>query len=85
MQAAQQQSVPVSIPEAKDVFTVKLPKPAAPVVEALAQKGVIAGVPASRLLPQDKGCENLLILAATETNTDDDFEALTKALKEVLS
>src|ERR1700754_3419030 len=32
-------------------FTVKLSKPAAPVVEALAQKGIIAGVPASRLLP----------------------------------
>ena len=26
VQAAQQQSVPLSIPEAKDVFTVKLPK-----------------------------------------------------------
>jgi len=65
-------------------FTVKLPKPAAPIVEALAQKGVIAGVPASRLLPHDKASENLLILAATETNTDEDFEALTKALKEVL-
>ena len=66
-------------------FTIKLPKPAAPVVEALAAKGVIAGVPASRLLPRDKGCENLLILAATETNTDDDFAALTKALQETLS
>ena len=65
-------------------FTVKLPKPAAPVVEALAAKGVIAGVPASRLLPHNKACENLLILAATETNTDDDFAALTAALKEVL-
>jgi len=65
-------------------FTVKLPKPAAPLVEALAQKGVIAGVPASRLLPHDKSVENLLILAATETNTDDDFAALAAALKEVL-
>ena len=65
-------------------FTVKLSKPAAGVVEALAQKGVIAGVPASRLLPREKGCENLLILAATETNTDDDFDALATALKEVL-
>ena len=35
-------------------FTVKLPKPAAPVVDALAAKGVIAGVPASRLLPHDR-------------------------------
>ena len=63
-------------------FTIKLPKPAAPVVEALAHLGVIAGVPASRLLP--RGFDNLLILAATETNTDDDFAALTKALQEVL-
>ena len=66
-------------------FTLKLPKAAAAVVEALAAKGVIAGVPASRLLPRDKGCENLLILAATETNTDDDFKALTDALQEVLA
>ncbi len=57
-------------------FTIKLPKAAAPVVEALAQKGVIAGVPAARLLPHEKGCENLLILAVTETNTDEDFDAL---------
>ena len=63
-------------------FTIKLPKPAAPVVEALAHLGVIAGVPASRLLP--RGFDNLLILAATETNTDDDFAALTKVLQEVL-
>jgi glycine dehydrogenase subunit 1 len=65
-------------------FTVKLPKPAAPIVETLAAKGVIAGVPVSRLLPKDKNVENLLILAATETNTDDDFQALANALKEVL-
>ena len=56
-------------------FTLKLPKPAAPVVDALAAKGVIAGVPASRLLPHDKRRDNLLIVAATETNTDDDFDA----------
>jgi glycine dehydrogenase subunit 1 len=65
-------------------FTLRLPKPAAPVVEQLAAKGVIAGVPASRLLPHDTGCENLLILAVTETNIEEDFAALTSALKEVL-
>ena len=53
-----------------------------PAITPLAAKGVIAGVPASRLLP--RGCENLLIVAATETNTDDDFAALTKALQEIL-
>ena len=33
-------------------FTVRLPKPAAPVVEALAERGVLAGVPVSRLEPE---------------------------------
>src|SRR5476651_43381 len=66
-------------------FTVKLPKPAAPVVEALAAKGVIAGVPASRLLRREKACENLLIVSATETNSEDDFAALTAALKGALA
>src|ERR1700760_1589883 len=48
-------------------FTVRLPKPAAAVVDALAAKGVIAGVPVSRLLPHDDSVKNLLIVAATET------------------
>ena len=35
-------------------FTVRLPKPAAPVVEALAAKGIMAGVPVSRLVPDGR-------------------------------
>ena len=65
-------------------FTLKLPKPAAGVVDALAKKGVLAGVPASRLMPQEKDAANLLIVAATETATDEDFVAFERALKEVL-
>ena len=53
-------------------------------MEALAAKGVIAGVPASRLLPHDKGAENLLIIAATECVTDADMDALVAGLKEIL-
>ncbi|MGO4387234.1 aminomethyl-transferring glycine dehydrogenase subunit GcvPA [Microvirga sp. 2YAF29] len=64
-------------------FTVKLSKPAAEVVEALAKKGVLAGVPASRLLP-GAGLDNLLLVASTEVNTDDDRAAFVAALKEVL-
>src|SRR5918997_6669307 len=64
-------------------FTVKLAKPAAEVVEALAKKGVLAGVPVSRLLP-GAGLDNLLLVASTEVNTDDDRAALCAALKEVL-
>jgi glycine dehydrogenase subunit 1 len=65
-------------------FTIRLPRPAAPIVEALAAKNVIAGVPVSRLLPREKSADNLLILAATEINSDEDFVALVDALKEVL-
>jgi glycine dehydrogenase subunit 1 len=64
-------------------FTVKLAKPAAEVVEALAKKGVLAGVPASRLLP-GADLDNLLLVASTEVNTDDDRAAFVAALKEVL-
>ena len=65
-------------------FTLKLPKPAADIVDALAQKGIIAGVPASRLMPNDPAVRDLLIVAATETNTDDDIAAFAGALTEVL-
>ena len=64
-------------------FTVKLAKPAADVVERLAEKGVLAGVPVSRLLP-GAGLDNLLLVASTEVNTDDDRAAFAAALKEVL-
>lgn len=64
-------------------FTVKLAKPAAEIVERLAEKGVLAGVPVSRLLP-DAGLGNLLLVASTEVNTDDDRAAFVAALQEVL-
>jgi glycine dehydrogenase subunit 1 len=66
-------------------FTVRLPKPAAEVVEALAAKGVLGGVPVSRLIPGDDAMANLLVVASTETNTDVDRAAFAAALREVLS
>jgi len=66
-------------------FTLKLPKPAAGVVDALAAKHVLGGVPASRLMPHEASARDLLIVAATETNTDEDFAGLEQALKEVLA
>src|SRR6185312_13510092 len=61
-------------------FTIRLPKPAAGIVDALAAKNIIAGVPASRLLPHDESVRDLLIVAATETCTDEDCDAFAKAL-----
>ncbi len=62
---------------------VKLPVNAAEAVEKMAKKGVLAGVPVSRLLP-GAGLDDLLIVANTEVNTDDDREAFISALKGVL-
>jgi len=64
-------------------FTLRLPRAAAPAVDALAARGVLAGVPASRLWPS-AGLDNLLIVAVTELNTDEDAAALIAGLREVL-
>jgi glycine dehydrogenase subunit 1 len=66
-------------------FTLKLSKPAAAVVDALAAKHVLGGVPASRLMPHEGAARDLLIVAVTETNTDEDFAGFEQALKEVLA
>ncbi|MDH5772018.1 MAG: aminomethyl-transferring glycine dehydrogenase subunit GcvPA [Rhodospirillaceae bacterium] len=65
-------------------FTVKLAKPAGEVVEKLASKGILGGIPLSRLFPGNADFTNMMIVAATETNTVKDMEALTAALKEIL-
>jgi glycine dehydrogenase subunit 1 len=77
--------VSVVTPNFFNEFAIELPIPAAPIVEALAKKNILAGVPASRLLPSEEKTRNLLIVAATETNTDADFEKLAAGLGEVLS
>ncbi|KAF0185507.1 MAG: glycine dehydrogenase subunit 1 [Hyphomonadaceae bacterium] len=66
-------------------IAVSLPKPAAQAVDELAAKGVLGGVPYSRLDPNCSAqMQNVLLVAATETNTKADIEALATALKEVL-
>jgi glycine dehydrogenase subunit 1 len=64
-------------------FTVRLPKPAADIVEALAAQGIMAGVPASRLLP-GRSLDDLLVLAATETVTEEQIGMFVSALREAL-
>ncbi|MHB8059731.1 MAG: aminomethyl-transferring glycine dehydrogenase subunit GcvPA, partial [Gaiellaceae bacterium] len=51
-------------------FAVQLPSPAAPVVEALAGRGVLAGIPVSRLYPSRPELADILVVAATEMVTD---------------
>jgi glycine dehydrogenase subunit 1 len=65
-------------------FTVRLARSAAPVVDELAADGILAGVPVSRLLPGDPDAENLLLVAVTETATEEDMDRLAAALKEAV-
>jgi glycine dehydrogenase subunit 1 len=64
-------------------FSIRLTKPAAEVLDALVEKGVLGGVAASRLYPIE--LDDVLIIAATETNTPEDLNAFEAALKDVLS
>ena len=66
-------------------FSLRLPRPAAGVVDALVGHDVLGGVPLSRLFPERDDLENQLLVAATETNTEADIEAFAAALREVLS
>ncbi|MBR9826405.1 MAG: aminomethyl-transferring glycine dehydrogenase subunit GcvPA [Alphaproteobacteria bacterium] len=63
-------------------FALRLPKNAAEVVDDLAKVGVLGGVPASRLFPGQ--FDDVLLVAATETNTEEDIAIFAKALKGVL-
>ena len=65
-------------------FTVRLDRPAAAVVEALAAREVLCGVAVSRLYPDRPELSNLLLVAATETTTPADRDALVAGLREVL-
>ena len=66
-------------------FTVNLPRPAAAVVEVLAKKGVLGGVPVSRLEPGKPELDSLLVVASTEVNSDEDRAAFVAALEEALA
>ena len=66
-------------------FTLRLPGPGAEVIDALADRGVLGGIPAARLDPGVDALENLIVVASTEINTDADREAYAAALREVLS
>jgi glycine dehydrogenase subunit 1 len=65
-------------------FTVRLPSNAAAVVERLVARGILGGVPVSRLEPGKPELAELLLIASTEVNTYEDRTIFAAALKEVL-
>src|SRR4051795_5507939 len=66
-------------------FTIRVRGDAAAVVERLAARGVLGGVPASRLDPDRPELRDLIIVAWTEVNTEEDRVAYAAALKEALA
>jgi glycine dehydrogenase subunit 1 len=63
-------------------FTVQLPKAATGIVDNLAKKSILAGVPLSRFYLDKPDLQNLLLVAVTELTTDEDVTALIQALQE---
>ena len=65
-------------------FTLKLPVEARPAIHALVERGVLGGVSLGRLYPGVASLQNGLVVAVTETATDEDIDALEASLKEVV-
>jgi glycine dehydrogenase subunit 1 len=77
--------VEVLTPAFFNEFTIRVKGDAAKVIDALTDKGVLGGVPLSRFHPEKPELADLIIVASTEINTDDDRAAYATALREVLS
>ncbi len=64
-------------------FAVRVRGNASQIVEDMAKAGVLGGIPAARLFGTGK-FDDVLIIAVTETNRDEDFDALVATLAEAL-
>jgi glycine dehydrogenase subunit 1 len=76
--------VEVLTPRFFNEFAIRLPRAAADVVEALAERDVVAGVPFDRLDPA-ADLDDVLLVCATETTSEADIAALAEALAEELA
>ena len=64
--------------------TLRLPVEARPAVHAMVAAGVLGGVSLGRLYPGEVSLANGLVIAVTETVTDEDIDALEAALREAV-
>jgi glycine dehydrogenase subunit 1 len=81
---AQIDGVEIVTPAFFNEFTLRVRGDAARIIDRLADKGVLGGVPVSRLVPGKSQLSDLIIVASTEINTDEDRAKYAQALKEVL-
>ena len=66
-------------------FTLVLDTDSRPVVRQLADQRILAGVSLGRLYPDEKPLAHGLVVAVTETSTDDEIETFATALEGALS
>ncbi len=62
-------------------FTLRLPRPAKKIAKKMLKHNVLGGVPASRLM---QGQDDLLIVCATEMNSEQDIAAYISALRRAI-
>ena len=65
-------------------FTLSLPINGEAFIEKMAEKKVLAGIPVSRLIKGNNKTDNLIVVASTETNTEEDINKYIEAANEVL-
>jgi len=65
-------------------FTVRIKGSASKIVDRLAAQNILAGVPGARLWPGQKELDDLLILAVTETVSDEDMDRLVNGFQEAI-
>ena len=65
-------------------FTIRVTGDGADIVECLAKRSILGGVPVSRLSP-GAGLDDLILIASTEINTDEDRQALAQALDALIN
>ena len=66
-------------------FTLKVGRNARDLVRQLADRGILAGVSLARLYPGAGALEDGLLVAVTETTSEEDIETLASALEELLA
>ena len=64
-------------------FTIRTPRDAAELIDDLAARGIIGGLPVARLAPR-AGLDDLIVVAATEVSTPADRQAYAEALAQSL-
>ncbi|WP_300535868.1 aminomethyl-transferring glycine dehydrogenase subunit GcvPA [Sphingosinicella sp.] len=66
-------------------FTLRLPVEARPAIRRMADAGVLGGVALGRLYPGEASLANGVVVAVTETQTDEDVDKLVAAYEEAVS